>query len=256
MNSIPRHPTTLPPYAAAGHTRDHEDLAALYALDVLEGDELALFERHLDRCPRCRDVVAGDRLAVGALATAAPEREASPDSKARLLERAERELASRTAPSHAAPPTSVLGRARSDEERLLRPRRDWTAWLLPVAALFVAIIAGTAALGEQLAAGQIVASRPLQGSASPGTATVVVRRSGDAALQLAGLPAPPPGGVYQAWLIAPNEPPAPAGAAPSGSATIPLEGDARGKIVAITVEPGPGARAPSAAPILSAQVPA
>ena len=139
---------------------------------------------------------------------------------------------------------------------MLRPRRDWRAWLLPVAALFLAVIAGTAAIGQQLAASQVVSSRPLQGSVAAGTATVVVRGSGDAALQLRGLPAPPPGGVYQAWLIAANEPPAPAGAAPSGSATIPLEGDARGKIIAITVEPRPGARAPSAAPILSAQVPA
>ena len=110
--------------------------------------------------------------------------------------------------------------------------------------------------GQQLAASQVVASRPLQGTTTVGTATVVVRGSGQAALQLQGLPAPPPGGVYQAWLIAANEPPAPAGAAPSGSATILLEGDARGKIVAITVEPRPGARAPSAAPILAAEVPA
>ena len=254
MNSTPRHPASSNPTAAAGHTRNHEDLAGLYALDVLDGDELSLFEQHLARCPRCRDVVAGDRLAVGALASLAPERDPSPDFKARLMARAERELAAMPTPDPVA--AAAPARATTGEVRRLQPRRDWGAWMLPVAALFFALIAGTAAIGQQLAASQVVASWPLQGTSSTGIATVVVRRSGDAALQLQGLPAPPPGGVYQAWLIAANEPPAPAGAAPRGSATIPLEGDARGKIVAITVEPRPGARAPSSAPILSTQVPA
>ena len=255
MNSTPRHTSIGASYAAAGHSRDQEDLAALYALDVLDGDELILFERHLDRCPRCRDVVAGDRVAVSALATTVPEREAPPDFKARLLERAARELAA-TVPLRRVTPPSTPARPPAGDVRELRPRRDWTAWLLPVAALFLAVIAGTAALGQQLAASQVVASRTLQGTPSSGGATVVVRHSGETALQLHNLPSPPPGGVYQAWLIGPNEPPAPAGAAPSGSATIRLEGEARGKIVAITVEPRPGARAPSVAPILSAQVPA
>ncbi len=95
MNSEPRPPSAPAPIAAVGHTGDHEDLAALYALDALDGDELVLFARHLGSCPRCRDVLAGDRLAVAALGAAAPEREASPDFKARLLERAERELTAR-----------------------------------------------------------------------------------------------------------------------------------------------------------------
>lgn len=254
MSSEPWQPAALPSgTATVDHTRDHEDLAALYALGVLEGDERALFERHLVRCGRCHQVVAGDRLAVAALGAGAPEMEPSPDFKARLMARAEQELAeaSRSVPSPVHGPV-----AESRASRGFRPRRDWGAWLLPVAALFLAIIAGAAALGQQIAGSQVVTVRPLEGAAGTGTATVVVRRSGDATIQLNELGALPPGGVYQAWLIGPDGVPAPAGASISGSGTIPIEGDPRGKTVAITVEPRPGARAPSSTPILAAQVPA
>lgn len=242
---------TIPAPAAPDHRRSDEELAGLYALGVLDGDELILAERHLAICARCRQVVKGDRLAVAVLPLAVPGREAPTGFKERLLARGAAEL---TAPERPARPLTVVP-ARGGREATGAPRRDWSAWVLPIAALFLALIAGTAAIGQQLDASQVVASRPLQGSAPQGSVTVLVRRSGDASLQLADMPALPSGGVYQAWLIEPNEPPEPAGTALTGNGSIALSGDARGKTVAITVEPAPGARTPSAAPILSAQVP-
>ena len=41
---------------AADHTPDAESLAGLYAFGVLEGAELARFERHLAACGRCAEV--------------------------------------------------------------------------------------------------------------------------------------------------------------------------------------------------------
>ena len=69
------------------HTREHEELAALHALEALAGMERADFERHLDRCLRCREVVRQDQETLGALATIlsiAP----SPGFRERLMARA------------------------------------------------------------------------------------------------------------------------------------------------------------------------
>src|ERR671933_1127248 len=89
----------MPPTPVDDHTDEFEQLAGLSALDVLEGDELARFERHAAGCERCRLM---ERLDREALARAAPEMDPSPDFKARLMERAAQELAATAAPERAA----------------------------------------------------------------------------------------------------------------------------------------------------------
>src|SRR5437763_16732909 len=49
---------------------DVHELSALYALDVLDDEERATFERHLDGCERCRTELRGLRDTAGALAFA------------------------------------------------------------------------------------------------------------------------------------------------------------------------------------------
>src|SRR5262249_39123472 len=49
---------------------DVHELSALYALDVLDDEERATFERHLAECERCRAELAGLRDAAGSLAFA------------------------------------------------------------------------------------------------------------------------------------------------------------------------------------------
>lgn len=50
--------------------RDLHSLAGPYALDALDGGELARFERHLRRCPDCTDEVRGFAATAAALAFA------------------------------------------------------------------------------------------------------------------------------------------------------------------------------------------
>lgn len=64
----------------------HEELAALYALDLLEGEELAAFESTLARDPELRRLVVALREAAADLAYAAPAVPApSADLRARIL---------------------------------------------------------------------------------------------------------------------------------------------------------------------------
>src|SRR5919199_6765500 len=111
----------MPPTPVDDHTEEFEQLAGLSALDVLEGDELARFERHAAHCDRCRLM---ERLDRETLARAAPEMDPSPDFKARLMHRAAQELAA----------------SRSQEPILLRPRRSvWrrSPWASAIAAVLV-----------------------------------------------------------------------------------------------------------------------
>ena len=78
--------------ASGEHTYDHEQSAALHALDLLEDLERHRFEAHLAGCRRCEQIVREDRRIVAALAEAAPEMDPSPGFRERLLSRAEQEL--------------------------------------------------------------------------------------------------------------------------------------------------------------------
>src|SRR5690349_2936536 len=80
---------------APDHTPDAEAQAGLYAFGVLDGAELARFERHLAACGRCADVVDGDRAIVSTLSLTAPEVEPSPGFKEELLARAAAQAAAR-----------------------------------------------------------------------------------------------------------------------------------------------------------------
>ena len=149
----------MPPTPVDDHTEEYEQLAGLSALDVLEGDELARFERHAASCPRCRLMVRLDREA---LARAAPEMDPSPDFKARLMRRAAEELA---AAGHTPQPQSanigVLLRQR-EPERPTKVIPFWrrSAWASALAAIFaVALVTAGAFTYEN----QVIASFSLSG---------------------------------------------------------------------------------------------
>lgn len=227
---------------APDHTPDAESLAGLYAFGLLEGAELARFERHLAGCGRCAEVVDGDAAMLSAISLTVPEAEPSPDLRERLLARAGAEDTERAS-------GVVPFRARRPSPRLL-------AWLVPVAAMIAVLFAGAGLLSREISNAQFVAAAPLQNRATGGAAEVRVRRSGEGVIQLNGLADLKDGRVYQAWVIRPGTPPLATGASESGNGTLTLDGDVRGATVAVTLEPGPGAKAPSAQPFLVGTVPA
>ncbi|MBV9174821.1 MAG: anti-sigma factor [Chloroflexi bacterium] len=220
------------------HTEEFEQLAGLSALDVLEGDDRSRFQAHVARCERCQVIVRLDREALRHLSSTAPEMDPSPDFKDRLMHRAAEELRRREpVPLRADQPANVIPLWR---------RRPWLSAIAAVLVLGVATLAGVAYEN------QVVATYALSGNA-PGAATVLVRRSGTAELQMNGAPDPGQGFVYEAWIIPPGGQPVAAGALPSGQGSVALSGDVRGNTVAITREL-PGATAPTSTPLMATEV--
>ena len=91
------------------------------------------------------------------------------------------------------------------------------------------------------------------GANGQGSMTVIVRRSGAAQVDLHGVPDPEPGFVYEAWIIPAGQQPIAAGVGSSGSGSIPLDGDPRGKTVAITKERS-RVSAPTSTPLMAGEV--
>jgi anti-sigma-K factor RskA len=205
------------------HTEEFEQLAGLAALEILEGDELARFEQHVDQCERCRLMLRLDREA---LAVAMPEMDPSPGFKDRLMQRAAQELAA-AAPAQAPPAPIPLHRAPT-------PIPLWrrSPWVSAVAAVLVVALVSAGAFSYQ---NQVIASYPLHGTLA-GSAVVEVRRSGAAELRLRGVSNPPPGLIYEAWIIPDGGQPIPAGVTSSGDAELPLIGVSSGSTIAITEE--------------------
>jgi len=199
---------------------DPHDLTAAYALDALDPEEAAAYERHLSQCEECREQLAelnetAAALAFGAVAPAPPER-----LRASLLDAAAAE--------------------RSNVVPLLR--RRWVTRGLAVAAAAVAcIVVGLAVSLSQ--------------SSTTHFASMAVTRdaSGVTIMHVAGLPAAPDGKTYEAWVIPPGGAPRPAALFPGGvSMTSRLPGRVpQGAIVAVTVERAGGAKKPTTTPILS-----
>jgi anti-sigma-K factor RskA len=73
---------------AQEHSDHSEQMAALYALELLEGEERSAFEQHLAACVECQRLVEQDGQTSSLLNAASPEREPPPELKKRLMEAA------------------------------------------------------------------------------------------------------------------------------------------------------------------------
>jgi len=218
------------------------DLTAAYALDALDPEDAREYEAHLARCERCREELAELSETASALAYATEAPAPPPELRARILQEASRER------SNVVP---------------LRPR-----WVRPVAA--VAAVAACAAIGlgiwaaslsskldrteETLARQERVAqilARPDSRTISFPRGTLVVTRSGEAALVLRNLDKADPGKTYEAWIAAEGAP-QPAGLFEGGEiVAVPLDGRVpEGALVMVTEEPDGGRKAPSSDPFV------
>lgn len=218
-----------------------EDLS-LSALGMLDARERAAVERHLRECASCREALPREEDVAWTLAESVA-REPPRDLRARIVAR------HRRAPAF--------------------------AWRLAFAAALVAAIVSAGALvvtqaelaeerrlaGEyaraldEIAAGARVVPLEVRGGIR-GAGALVVPISGDPYLVLA-LPAPPPGKVYEAWIIRGEQAPLPAGLAPAreGVVTVRLTVAARpGDVAAVTLEPEGGAQRPSGEPLLAGRL--
>lgn len=250
-------------------------LTGSYALDAVQGEELAEFERHLSHCPSCPAEVRGLRETAARLALATAERPPAA-MRGRVLALAER--------TRQLPPLTDERPARRETSQARRTRRVWIPRLsVAVAALSVAaaVLFGVGqsntqdqlnSIRSQLASAEahnhgitavlaasdahLVTSHTSRGGAvtaivSPSQAKLVVLTS--------GLPALPPSKVYELWLLGKSV------AKPSGLLSKPEKGQTtpvlasglvRGYQLGVTVEPAGGTLTPTTTPILIMPLPA
>ena len=215
---------------------DPHELSALYALDVLDGEERTRYEEHLAGCERCQADLRGLREAAAGIGFVA----SGPPPPAELRDR-------------------ILGQARAEPANVtpIRSRRPSHAVAIAAA---VAVAATAAAIGlgvwaaslhhslshEQAAVNVLgdphARHIPVQGV--PGS--LVVAASGEAALAV-DLPAPPAGKTYEAWVLDTS---LHRDRLFDGRPTVLGRRVGPGTTVMVTLEPSGGVDAPTSKPLL------
>jgi anti-sigma factor RsiW len=221
------------------------ELTAAYALDALDEWDEREYEEHLARCPHCREELASLAEAATGLAYAVE----SPPPSAGLRDR-------------------MLRQARAERPNVVPLRPAWRSWPAAIAAA-----AACAAIGLGIWAATLSSSLDRERSARDRQArvlsilgdpaarrvalngargTLVVSRSGTAALFVAHLRPAPPGKTYEAWVIQ-NRSPRRAGTFQNAGAVPLTRAVPGGAVVAITIERRGGVDAPTGRPIASAR---
>jgi anti-sigma-K factor RskA len=220
------------------------ELAAPYALDALDEDELRAFEQHLADCSECRQEVDELREAAAALAAGVDPVEPPPALRGRILAEARR---------------------GGDVVPLRRRRTSLAPPLLAAAAAAAAVVAvglgiwsgslsrsldeERSARAAERAALAIAAEPSARRVAVSGArGALYVTPSGRAALALVDLEPPPEGKTYEAWVFE-GDTPRPAGTF-RGRAAVLSRSVPAGAKVAVTVERAGGVARPTGQPVL------
>ncbi len=227
--------------SAQGHECSGD--AAAYVLGALSPEEAEVFRAHLAGCAICRDEVATLQRVADALPMAAEQYEVPRGLRRRTLR------AVRTQPRGAS----------------AAPGRDWRRILpgisLPRPALaggLAAVIALAVLAGVELGSSGGGSTRVIAATTSVGTAEVRLS-GGHAELIVRGMPAPPPGHIYEVWLKRAGQPPTPTrtlfSVTSRGAGDVGLPGNLRGvSQVLVTPEPAGGSLAPTHPPVIDAQL--
>jgi anti-sigma-K factor RskA len=272
------------PRGPGGLTCDEvRELAAAFVLGALDPAEAAAVREHLSGCPEAHEEIAELGGVLPALAVSVPLVEPPSGLKARIMAAAAADLAARggasTATTVGVPPAAPAAPAAAPvafpgpAEREARRRTSAVSWVLRIAAV-VAIVtlgASTLVLRNQLDSAQAYeqsVAAVLDVAAQPGSLTAILTADGGTGSGLAAVSAsgavtiamqdlaPTSGNqVYEAWVIGGDGVPVALGDFTVGSAgTATFEGTglptASGIVLALTLEPGPGATTPTM-PIIS-----
>jgi anti-sigma-K factor RskA len=229
------------------HSQELSDTLAAHLLGALDEPERSEFERHMEGCERCRDEAAALRAAIDALAVAVPPEAPSPALKGRIMGVVETEA-------------ELLSAAGAKADRPERRRRGLRG-LFPRPALTAGLAAGALAvgvLGGVLLSGgdgtgqggeRTVQARVTDPALSSTARASLVVREGRASLVLRGMPPPPRGRTWQAWVQSPGRPPLSAGTFEVRSGTVVLPRPVRpGDVVLVTSEREGGNTAPTSGP--------
>lgn len=174
------------------HERYEDDVGA-YLLEALSVEEARSFERHLASCERCRLELARLRAAADALPRSVDPVE-PPAALKRSLMRAVR--------------ADAAARSREERQRGVRAALlgGLSLRLRPLAAAAVVVLVAGVAIGYGIrgkGAGTRVVVGAVDRARVPNASARLVIPTGRGAggvLQVAGMPAPPPGYIYELWL--------------------------------------------------------
>jgi anti-sigma-K factor RskA len=232
----------------------HRDDAGPWVLGALAEEDARAFALHLEDCPACRLDVAELQVVADVLPMAAPQMVPPPALKSTIMVVVESEAQL----LRAAGPEADRASAAAPVERASR-RWRWLDRLrpMPLAVLATALLALGVAGGILLSRGDSTISHPGFG---PKGSQVALRVTGDhGELDLRGMPAAPPGRVYQVWLVTGKGKPRPTHTLFS----VPADGRARVEImeslkgadqVLVTAEPPGGSQQPTSAPMVGASL--
>jgi anti-sigma-K factor RskA len=238
----------------SGDHERYDDQAAPYLLGALNDLERQAFESHLERCSTCREQLEHLRPAADALPRSVTPLVPPPGLKAALMEVVEGEARQ----AEPAPSRRPLGERLRELVPSLGGMRPAAAWVSAAFLLAVGIAGGFGV--AQISGGDdtrtvqasVDASRAPQASAS---LRVYGNGENGALLRAHGLPAPPRGRVYQAWVQRGREvvPQSTFDVSRDGGAATAVVEDLRGAdAVMVTSEPRGGSMAPSERPLLRA----
>jgi len=218
--------------------------AAPYVLGALGEDERAAFLVHLDSCAICRDEVTALEGVVAVLPAAVAQLSAPPELKGRVMATVRSEAALRGTGQRAAGRTRAPIR-RTGRRGILFPAGALTAAVLAV----VLIVSGGSGGGTRVIRAQV---------AVPRAEVSLTLSGGHAELNLARMPPAPPNHVYEVWVKrggAPQPTDALFTVTSAGSATVGVPGSLSGvKQILVTAEPAGGSRAPTATPVIVADL--
>ena len=239
---------------------NHADTVASFLLGALSDAERREFETHLATCARCREDVADLRLVTDALPLAVPPVAPPAPLRDRLFEtvRAEAEVLRAAGPAADRPSPAPRRRFSFPFGRSFALAAGAAAAVVGIAVGFgvgSATNGGTTHTVVQVRTVQAAVSDP----AAPRGAATVVESGGVATLQVRGLPLPPPGKVYEVWLVRRGvATPAPTDALFSvshgGSGRVALPSVQNVTTVLVTAEPVGGSLAPTSRPFISASL--
>ena len=259
------------------------EVAGSFVLGALGADDAAAVREHLATCPEAHDEIAQLGGVLPVLAASVRVIEPPNGLKARILAAAQADLDERNAAAPgpmARAATTTAGATVSQPvpfpgptERERRQRRSAARWVLAIAAVVAIALLGVSNLLlrsqlDQSQAYQQSVQFVIDAAAKPGSLTAVLSASGGTGTGLAAIDssgavtmamqdlAPTSGQqVYEAWVIGGNGVPVPIGSFQVGSGrtgTMTANGvnASSGAVLALTLEPGPGATTPTL-PIIS-----
>jgi anti-sigma-K factor RskA len=217
------------------------DVAA-YALGALEPAEAEAFRKHLETCAVCQEELASFQQVVNELPLAAPPQKAPATVRRKVM----REVAADARRKRH--PSAPGGARRSGAPSWLTPRPVLAMGVVLLVAIGVVIgvSSSSSGPGTRVINAQVVGGGSAQMRIAHGKGSLVVR----------GFAQPPPGKIYEVWLVRGKNPPSPTSAlfsvTSAGNGVVAVPGSLRGvSNVLVTPEPMGGSRTPTHTPVIS-----